>query len=150
MSTNALRIVYAEDDPLVRDTAAEMLRELGVEVSVCKNGAEAVLLCLSVNPDVALLDLAMLGMDGFDGAKRIRANDGVTGRRIRLVAFSGRTPGYEEQARAVGFDEFLRKPITLDVLKEAVDRWRSQSGATSRIDATSNASAAPASSPPLA
>lgn len=125
MSTNALRVVYAEDDPLVRDTAASMLRELGAEVSVCKNGAEAVLLCLSVNPDVALLDLSMLGMDGFDGAKRIRANDVVAGRRIRLVALSGRSPGYEDQARTAGFDEFLRKPITLEGLKEAVDRWRS-------------------------
>jgi CheY-like chemotaxis protein len=101
-----------------------MLRELGAEVSVCRNGAEAVLLCLSVNPDVALLDLSMLGMDGFDGARRIRANDAVAGRRIRLVALSGRTPGYEEQARTAGFDEFLRKPITLEGLREAVDRWR--------------------------
>lgn len=124
MTSNALRVVYAEDDPLVRDIAAEMLRELGAEVSVCKNGAEAVLLCLSLNPDVALLDLAMLGMDGFDGARRIRANDIVAGRRIRLVALSGRTPGYEDQARAAGFDEFLRKPITLEGLKVAVDRWR--------------------------
>lgn len=124
MSPSTLRVVYAEDDPLVRDTAAEMLRELGAEVSVCKNGAEAVLLCLSVNPDVALLDLSMLGMDGFDGARRIRANDGVTGRRIRLVALSGRTPGYEAEARTAGFDEFLRKPITFEGLREAVDRWR--------------------------
>ncbi len=124
MSSSALRVVYAEDDPLVRDIAAEMLRELGAEVSVCKNGAEAVLLCLSVNPDVALLDLAMLGMDGFDGARRIRANDVVAGRRIRLVALSGRTPGYEAEARTAGFDEFLRKPITLEGLREAVDRWR--------------------------
>lgn len=125
MTSNALRVVYAEDDPLVRDTAANMLRELGAEVSVCKNGAEAVLLCLSLNPDVALLDLSMLGMDGFDGAKRIRANDAVAGRRVRLVALSGRAPGYEEQARTAGFDEFLRKPITLEGLKAAVDRWRS-------------------------
>lgn len=151
MSTNALRVVYAEDDPLVRDTAASMLRELGAEVSVCKNGAEAVLLCLSVNPDVALLDLSMLGMDGFDGAKRIRANDVVAGRRIRLVALSGRSPGYEDQARTAGFDEFLRKPITLEGLKEAVDRWRSLSGAASRIDAAvANAPAAPPPGPPLA
>jgi CheY-like chemotaxis protein len=120
MSSTALRVVYAEDDPLVRDTAAEMLRELGAEVSVCRNGAEAVLLCLSVNPDVALLDLSMLGMDGFDGARRIRANDVVTGKRIRLVALSGRTPGYEAQARTAGFDEFLRKPISVNALLGAL------------------------------
>src|SRR4051795_6042899 len=89
MTSTPLHVVYAEDDPLVRDTVAEMLREIGAEVTVCRNGAEAVLLCLSLNPDVALLDIAMLGMDGLDGAQRIRANDAVGGRRIRLVALTG-------------------------------------------------------------
>ena len=42
MSPNVLRIVYAEDDELVRDTVASMLEELGAVVHVCKNGAEAV------------------------------------------------------------------------------------------------------------
>jgi len=122
-----LHVVYAEDDPLVRDTVAEMLREVGVDVSVCKNGAEAVLLCLSLNPDVALLDLAMLGMDGLDGAERIRANDAVGGKRIRLVALTGRAADFEKQAKAAGFDEVLRKPITLDNMEEAVRRWQSGS-----------------------
>jgi CheY-like chemotaxis protein len=125
MTSNAFRVVYAEDDPLVRDTVAEMLREIGAEVSICKNGAEAVLLCLSLNPDVALLDLAMLGMDGLDGAQRIRANDTVGGRRIRLVALTGRAADFEQQAKAAGFDEVLRKPITLENLEAAVRRWQS-------------------------
>ena len=127
MPSDALRIVYAEDDPLVRDTVAEMLRDLGAEVHVCKNGAEAVLLCLSVNPDVALLDLSMLGMNGYDGATRIRQNDTVSGKHVRLVALTGRGPEYAAQARAAGFDEFLTKPITQERLAAALDAWRAAS-----------------------
>ena len=125
MPSKSFHVVYAEDDPLVRDTVAEMLREIGAEVSVCRNGAEAVLLCLSLNPDVALLDLAMLGMDGLDGAQRIRANDAIGGgKRIRLVALTGRAADFEKQAKTAGFDEVLRKPITLDSLEAAVRRWQ--------------------------
>jgi CheY-like chemotaxis protein len=124
MSENGLRVVYAEDDELVRATVSEMLNELGAEVHVCRNGAEAVLLCLSVAPRVALLDLTMLGMDGFGGAARIRANDPE--RRIRLVALTGLRADYaREQALKAGFDEFLSKPITLEALGVALDRWMS-------------------------
>lgn len=124
MASKPLRVVYAEDDELVRNTLAEILRDLGADVHVCGNGAEAVLLCLSVQPDVALLDLTMPGMDGFDGAIRIRENDAA--REIRLVALTGRIgPDYAEQARSAGFDEFLTKPITTDALDAAVRRWQS-------------------------
>ena len=86
--------------------------------------SEAVLLCLSVNPDVALLDLSMLGMDGFDGAKRIRNNERrhrqaraprrVDRARRRAIPRTGQAGG--------GFDEFLTKPMTLDALEEALAR----------------------------
>lgn len=124
MNTKSLHVVYAEDDELVRDLITEMLRQLGAIVHVCKNGAEAVLLSLSVNPDVALLDLTMLGMDGFDGARRIRENEDVTGKRVRLVALTGRDAAqYREQAKQAGFDEFLTKPIRLETLENALARW---------------------------
>lgn len=120
-SDNALRIVYAEDDEQVRATVTDLLTCLGVDVRVCENGAEAVLLCLSAQPDVALLDLTMPGMDGFDGAVRIRQNDGD----IRLVALTGHIhANYMEQARKAGFDEFLGKPVTLETLEDAIRRWR--------------------------
>jgi len=125
--TDVLRIVYAEDDELVRSTIAEMLTGLGAEVRVCENGAEAVLLCLSTRPDVALLDLTMPGMDGFDGAIRIRQNND----RIHLVALTGHTHASSmAHANAAGFDEVLTKPITLDMLESAVARWSAPSTKT--------------------
>jgi CheY-like chemotaxis protein len=120
-----LQIVYAEDDDLVRDVVSAALRELGATVHGCNNGAEAVLFCLSVNPDVALLDLTMLGMDGFDGARRIRENEVVSGKRVRLVALTGRDAAqYREQADAAGFDEFITKPVSVETLEGALARWR--------------------------
>ncbi|MGH8173482.1 MAG: response regulator [Rhodanobacteraceae bacterium] len=124
---DTLRIVYAEDDELVRATVTEMLTALGADVRTCANGAEAVLLCLSTRPNVALLDLTMPGMDGFDGATRIQQNS----ERIYLVALTGHTHATSmKQARTAGFDEVLTKPITLDVLEGAVMRWSEMSRAT--------------------
>jgi CheY-like chemotaxis protein len=125
-SDSVLRIVYADDDEQVRDTVTDLLRCLGVEVHVCENGAEAVLLCVSVQPQVALLDLTMPGMDGFESAVRIRQND-VDG-ETTLVALTGHIHAhFMEKAKKAGFDEFLNKPITLETLEGAVLRWRRMS-----------------------
>ena len=122
-SDSALRIVYADDDEQVRATVADLLACLGVEVHVCENGAEAVLLCVSVQPHVALLDLTMPGMDGFESAVRIRQND-VEG-ETTLVALTGHIHAhFLAKAKSAGFDEFLSKPVTLEMLQDAVQRWR--------------------------
>ena len=122
-SNNVLRIVYADDDEQVRNIVTDLLKCLDVEVHVCENGAEAVLLCVSVGPDVALLDLTMPGMDGFESAVRIRQND-ING-ETRLVALTGHIhEHFMQKARNAGFDEFLNKPVTLELLEGAVQRWR--------------------------
>jgi CheY-like chemotaxis protein len=110
-------VVFADDDQLVRACLTEVMRNIGLAVHPCSDGAEAVRLCEEVRPDVVLLDLDMPVMNGFEAAQRIRDR----GCSQRLVALTGRD--IQEARRSVGsvcFDHFLSKPITAHALIRAL------------------------------
>jgi CheY-like chemotaxis protein len=117
-----MRIIYAEDDPLVRENIAGLLVSQGVDVHEARDGGEAILLCRTFQPDAVLLDLGMPHIDGFETARRIRELD--TARRIRLVALTAHgDPSHQRLAKLAGFDEFLTKPISAETLIGALSRW---------------------------
>ena len=115
----ALKIVYAEDDELVRNTVAEMLRSTGATVITCTTGGEAVRLCEALRPDALLLDLGMPRVDGYEAARRIRENPSISATRV--VAISGRNAAESrDEALLAGFDAFIAKPVTTSALLEAL------------------------------
>lgn len=117
-----MRIIYAEDDPLVRENIAGLLVSQGVDVHEARDGGEAILLCRTFHPDAVLLDLGMPHIDGFETARRIRELD--TARRIRLVALTAHgDASHQRLAKLAGFDEFLTKPISAETLIGALSRW---------------------------
>lgn len=120
--TENMRIIYAEDDPLVRENIAGLLVSQGVDVHEARDGGEAILLCRTFHPDAVLLDLGMPHIDGFETARRIRELD--MARRIRLVALTAHgDASHQRLAKLAGFDEFLTKPISAETLIGALSRW---------------------------
>ena len=72
-------------------------------------------------PDVALLDIGLPEMDGYELARRIRARPDLGG--IRLVALSGYGQAEDKKrARLAGFDDYLVKPVDLPALQQALAR----------------------------
>jgi len=119
MEARRLRIVYADDDALMRQGVSRLLAAEGMAVRACASGAEAIALCQQSSPDAVLLDIHMPGIDGVETARRLR-NDPVTG-TLRLVALTGRGSwDLRKKAMDAGFDEFLSKPIPADVLLRAL------------------------------
>ena len=115
----ALKIVYAEDDDLVRNTVAEMLRSNGVTVITCATGGEAVRLCEALRPDALLLDLGLPRVDGYEAVRRIRENPAISATRV--VAISGRdTAESRGEAFDAGFDAFIGKPVATHALLEVL------------------------------
>ena len=111
------RILVADDNADAADSLAEMLRLEGHEVLVAADGAQAVALAAAHRPEVALLDIGMPGVDGFEAARRIRALDG--GNEIVLIALTGW--GQQEDRRRTleaGFDAHRVKPIDHDDLRQ--------------------------------
>jgi PAS domain S-box-containing protein len=108
----ACRVLVADDNRDAADSLADLLRWLGSEVSLAYDGAQAVEVARTFQPDLALLDIGMPKLDGYGAAQRIRQESGT--RPLKLVALTGW--GQEEdrrRAREAGFDEHLVKPAEL-------------------------------------
>ncbi len=104
------RILLADDNRDAADSLAMMLRLAGHEVHATHDGQEAVEAAEWFRPDVALLDLGMPRMNGFEAARRIREQP--WGRSVILVAITGW--GQDEDKRRAseaGFDHHLTKPV---------------------------------------
>jgi CheY-like chemotaxis protein len=115
MSEQRLTVVYADDDDLIRESISELLTHHGIDVHACSDGAEVIALCEQMSPDTVLLDLNMPGIDGLKVARRLRREPGD--RPLRLVALTGHgTSELRRKAIDAGFDEFLTKPVSADVL----------------------------------
>jgi len=113
-----LHILVVEDHDDSREMMRHFLEGAGHRVSEASDGSTAVAEALRLRPDVAVIDVGLPGLDGFEVAKRIRAAQLAS---IRLIALSGHgLPQDRSRASEAGFDEHLVKPITPDRLMGAL------------------------------
>ncbi len=99
----------------------QFLEHLGHEVIVAVDGLEGVAKLLALRPDVALVDIGLPGIDGYELARRVRSSPG--GEELYLVALSGYGgSGAKAKAEAAGFDLHLTKPVDVDELSRVVMR----------------------------
>ena len=109
------RVLVVDDNVDAANSLAALLRAMGHEVFVAHEGRAALEDLSRIRPDMALLDIAMPDMSGYDLAREIRHRMGPA---IRIVALSGfGLP--EDRARALeaGFDQHMIKPADLAFLK---------------------------------
>jgi PAS domain S-box-containing protein len=112
------RVLIIEDDADVADGLKSALEIDAHEVTVARNGAEALERARLIQPDVVLCDIGLPGMNGYDIARAFRADEAL--RSTFLIALSGYAQTDDiERARAAGFDQHLAKPPTIDRLKRA-------------------------------
>jgi CheY-like chemotaxis protein len=109
------RILVVEDNRDARDMLRTLLQADGHEVHEASDGRQGVDVALRLRPDVALIDLGLPEMDGYEVARQIRAVD--EGRRIMLVAVTGYgSPQDRERSLMAGFDLHLIKPVDPELL----------------------------------
>jgi K+-sensing histidine kinase KdpD/CheY-like chemotaxis protein len=117
----AARTVLVVDDN--HDAAAlltALAEQRGHAARAANDGPSALRMLAEFRPDVALLDLGLPAMDGFELAQRIRQIPSLS--KIRLVAVTGYSqPGDRERTRAAGFDLHLVKPIALEDVIRAIE-----------------------------
>jgi signal transduction histidine kinase/CheY-like chemotaxis protein len=114
-----LSILIVEDNADARRTLAALLGLMGHGVEAAATGTEGVARAAELRPRVALIDLGLPGLDGYEVGRRLRA---ALGGSAVLIALSGYA-GEEDRRRALaaGFDAHLAKPVDLDELKKILD-----------------------------
>ena len=121
MTRNSFIVVHADQDPAARGQLASFLDGKGFTVHQCSNGVEALALCESLQPGILLMDLDMPELDGFETARRVRANAGLA--HIVMVALSANSDEYASaRAWEAGFNEFLSKPVSMSLVLQVIRR----------------------------
>jgi signal transduction histidine kinase/ActR/RegA family two-component response regulator len=112
-------ILIVDDNHDGADMLSEVLTRQGYRTVVAYDGIEALRLAARFKPDVALLDLGLPVMDGYELADRLRLLPGLAS--ITLIALTGYgQPSDRARTRAVGFHHHLVKPIDLEELERLV------------------------------
>jgi CheY-like chemotaxis protein len=112
-------VVLIEDQPDARRMLQLLLESMGMDVSTADNGEEGAALVERLRPDLAIVDIGLPVMSGFDVARRLRSNPACNG--TRLVALSGYGQDADIQnSLDAGFDEHLTKPPDPERLEEVL------------------------------
>jgi PAS domain S-box-containing protein len=108
-------VLIADDNEDARDSMAQLVELQGHRVYVAADGTQALALAQELSPDVAVLDIGMPAMNGYEVARNIRA--APWGRAMQLIALTGWGQADDQaQAHAAGFDHHLTKPADPDRL----------------------------------
>ncbi|MDP3153535.1 MAG: ATP-binding protein [Archangium sp.] len=116
---NAGRILLVDDNVDAGELLADLLRESGYEVAVATSSASAIEAAAQLVPDVAILDIGLPGMDGYELARQFRARSQFA--HVRLIALTGYGLASDRmKSSAAGFDHHFVKPVMPDELLGAL------------------------------
>ena len=112
-------VLVADDDPDILDLVTLRLELDGYEVVGARNGEDALERAFERAPDLALIDVSMPKLDGYEVTKRLRGNQTTSGMPIILltarVLETDVTPGVE-----AGADDYVKKPFSTELLRTRV------------------------------
>jgi signal transduction histidine kinase/CheY-like chemotaxis protein len=118
-----LRVLAAEDNPVNQLVLQTLLEQVGVDVVVVADGAEALGAWRRQDWDLILMDIQMPVMDGITASREIRREEAASGRpRTPIIALTANVMSEQVQTyRAGGMDEVVAKPIEVGRLIEAIE-----------------------------
>ncbi len=124
-----LRVLLVEDNLINQEIARAMLKDAGLEVTLAENGEQALAVLDENAPEapvsIVLMDLEMPVMGGLEAVRRIRLLNAPWARELPVIAMTAHSDSKEQDAcYAAGMDDFVGKPISVDLLLNRLSRWR--------------------------
>ena len=118
------KVLLVEDDEVSRNLATILLRKKNLQVSLAKDGQEAVVICEQEKFDLILMDVNMPYLDGYSATRLIRLKEENTGRPTPIIAMTAYAlRGDKEKCIAAGMDGYISKPIDFNELFQLIDIW---------------------------
>lgn len=112
-------VLIADDDPDIQDLVAFRLERSGVKVLRAADGEKAYRLAVEHVPDLAVLDVSMPGLDGFELTRRLRAEP--TTAAIPIILLTAKAQERDvEMGLAAGANDYIKKPFSPSELGERV------------------------------
>lgn len=113
------KILVVDDEDFQRDLLKKLLSKVGYEVETAESPEVAMSILATEDYPVIITDLIMLDMDGVEFCQRVRETNSKT----VIIALTGHSDLYDmEKLKAVGFDNYLTKPIKVEVIQRAVEQ----------------------------
>lgn len=116
----ALRLVVIEDNPDLGELLREMLEHAGHQVQMATDGTAGVALISAVQPDCALVDIGLPGLNGYEVAEEVRRRSSHPPKLVALTGYG--QPEDRQRALDAGFDAHLKKPVEIDALERVLMR----------------------------
>ena len=114
-------ILIADDDPDILLLLSVYFERAGYDVAQARNGSEALRLATERLPSIAMLDVTMPGLDGFEVTRALRENAAT--RTMPVILLTARAQATDvAQGMAAGADEYVKKPFEAADLIERVER----------------------------
>jgi PAS domain S-box-containing protein len=135
--STSLRLLYAEDDAVHREIAANQARDMGHTLVFAHNGAEALEKLRDGEYDAVLMDNRMPVLDGFQTTRAIRAGTGGVRRpQIPIIAVTANaSEKYREECLAAGMNDFLAKPLNRSAFHRALSHILDTAGSPTTVPA---------------
>jgi CheY-like chemotaxis protein len=132
-----IRVLAADDNETNRQVLAAIFEQLGIELSLCEDGQQAVAAWRTGAFDLILMDIQMPVLDGVSATRSIRTEEAGAGRpRTPIVALTANAmPDQVAEYRAAGLDDCVVKPIRIVELHSAIVRALAATGDDSAIRA---------------
>jgi CheY-like chemotaxis protein len=119
------RILVVEDNIINQKVAKGILQKFGCECEIVVNGEEALKILAAEIFDLVLMDCQMPVMDGYEATRQIRnPRTPVLKHTIPIVAMTANAlVGDREKVLDAGMNDFVTKPVSMQKMREALERW---------------------------
>ncbi len=114
-------LLLVEDNEMNADMLLRRLRRRGYEITLARDGQQAVQLAVECNPSLILMDLSLPEMDGYEATRQIRTRQASNVPIIALTAHA--LADDRDKALAAGCDDYETKPVNFPRLLEKIERY---------------------------
>lgn len=120
-------VLFADDDPIARAIAGQVIRASGYALVLAENGPQALELARRYRPELVITDAMMPGLDGREVARTIKAEMAAT--KLVIITSVYKDARYKHEAmRDFGADEYVKKPVSPGQLREILRKYLPATG----------------------